>query len=285
MAAEPAPIPNTANAIMSSFSTARSLRMWVPTPTLATAFSYGGGAYSCSLTNCVLAGNSAGYGGGAFNGYLENCVISNNQTTAYDGGATYNADTRNCIVVGNRANRYYALCQGTHYGDLVFANSNGNRNHVNVAQPNAAIAIGADSDGLTVAVNCTVWWNTNGSTDISRTALTNCIVQNVDNIPSAVNSFWVYGTVDSQNQTSCISGTDKDPMFEGLGVSEQVTSATPPEAFAIKPGSPCRDKGMTLDGQRDETDLFGNKRVKYACVDMGALECCSYTPGVMISIR
>ena len=211
--------------------------------------------------------------------------MTNNQTTAYDGGATYNANTRNCIVVGNQAHRYYALCQGTHYGDLVFANSNGNRDYWGNEWGKTAIAIGADSDGLTVAVNCTVWWNTNGSTDISRTALTNCIVQNVDNIPSAVNSFWVYGSVDSQNQTGCISGTDKDPKFEGLGVSEQVTSATPPEAFVIKSNSPCRDMGMTLDGQRDETDLFGNKRVKYGVVDMGALECCSYTPGMMISIR
>ena len=235
---------------------------------------YGGGAYSSSLTNCVLAGNSAGYGGGAFNGYLENCVISNNQSTAYDGGAAYNASTRNCIVVGNRANRYYALCQGTHYGDLVFGNSNGNRDHANKEWPNAAIAIGADSDGLTVAVNCTVWWNTNGSTDIFRTALTNCIVQNVDNIPSAVNSFWVYGTVDNQNQTGCISGIDKDPMFEGLGVSEPVTSATPPEAFAIKSKSICRDKGVTFAWQIGTKDFLGNPRVKNGAVDFGALEFC-----------
>ena len=238
-----------------------------------TAFSYGGGAYSCSLTNCLLAGNSAGYGGGAFYGDLENCVISNNTTTAYDGGAAYNANTRNCIVVGNRSNRYYALCKGTHYGDLVFANSNGNRDHANVAQPNDAIAIGTDTDVLPVAVNCTVWWNTNGSADISRTVLTNCIVQSVDNIPSAVYTFWNYGTVDSQNQTGCISGSDKDPKFEGLGVVEPVTSATPPAAFTLKEGSPCRDKGITLAGQRSEKDIFGNKRVKNQIVDMGAIEC------------
>ena len=244
---------------------------------------YGGGAYSCTLTDCLLAGNSAGYGGGAHRGNLENCVISNNTTTAYDGGATYNANTRNCIVVGNQAHRWYALCQGTHYGDLVFANSNGNLDYWGNNWGNSAIAIGADSDGLTVAVNCTVWWNTNGSADVSRTALTNCIVQSVENIPSAVNSFWNYGTAESQ--TGCISGADKDPMFEGLGVSEPVTSATPPEAFAIKPESPCRDKGLTLAGQRNETDLFGNKRVKYANVDMGALECGSRYVGARITIR
>ena len=234
---------------------------------------YGGGAYTCSLTNCLLAGNSAGYGGGACNGYLENCVISNNTTTAYDGGAAYKANTRNCIVVGNQAHRWYALCAGTHYGDLVFANSNGNLDYWGNNWGNSAIAIGADSDGEAVAVNCTVWWNTNGSADISRTALTNCIVQSVGDIPSAVNSFWVYENGTIANQTGCISGADKDPKFEGLGVLETVTAATPPAAFTLQAGSPCRDTGRTLAGQRNETDILGNKRVKNDIVDMGALEC------------
>ena len=64
-----------------------------------------------------------------------------------------------------------------------------------------------------------------------------------------------------------------------------VTSATPPTSFAIKSKSPCRDMGLTLDGQRNEVDLFGNLRVKYGCVDMGAPECCSYISGLTFSIR
>jgi len=31
--------------------------------------------------------------------------------------------------------------------------------------------------------------------------------------------------------------------------------------------------------------FVGNLRVKYGCVDMGALECCSYMSGLTISIR
>jgi len=85
--------------------------------------------------------------------------------------------------------------------------------------------------------------------------------------------------------TGCISGADKDPKFEGLGVLEPVTSATPPEAFAIKYESPCCDKGLTLDGQRNEMDLLGNPRVKYGYVDMGSLECGSRYVGGRISIR
>lgn len=250
-------------------------------------FTFGGGTYSCPLVkDCVISGNKAGYGGAAYAGYLENCVISNNQTTAYDGGATYDASTRNCLVVRNTAQRYYAVCKGTHYGTLVYGNTNHSCDPWENLLAPAASGIGADAgEPEAVAVNCTVWNNIYSSAQVSRTYMTNCIVGSVEKIPSAVNSFWRSGTV--ENQTGCISGTDLDPFFEGIQVTDDAASVAnvAPEAYAIKGGSPCRDKGITLDGQRDETDLLGNKRVKYGVVDMGALECCSYTPGMMISIR
>ena len=237
-------------------------------------FTFGGGTYSCPIVkDCVLSGNRAGYGGAAYAGYLENCVISNNQSTAYDGGATYDSSTRNCLVVGNTAQRYYAICKGTHYGDLVY----GNTNHScdpweNLLDP-AASGIGADAGESAVAVNCTVWNNIYSSAQVSRTTLTNCIVGSVEYIPSTVNSFWRYGTVDSQ--TGCISGEDKDPKFEGVQVTDDAALVVnvAPAAYAIRAGSPCRDKGVLLPGQANEKDLLGNKRVKYAGVDMGALEC------------
>ena len=37
--------------------------------------------------------------------------------------------------------------------------------------------------------------------------------------------------------------------------------------------SRCRDTGLTLPGQATEKDALNNPRVKYAGVDMGALEC------------
>lgn len=229
---------------------------------------YGGGAYSCTAADCLLIGNSAGFGGGAFSGCLENCIISNNQTTAYDGGAAYNASTRNCLVTGNRAHRYYALCKGSHYGTLVYGNVN---ETIDVL---AASGIGADEgEPEAVAVNCTVWNNDNSSAQVSRTYMTNCIVNSVEYIPAAVNSFWRYGTV--ANQTGCISGEGLDPMFEGVDITlhPSAVANVAPEAYAIKTGSPCRDRGLTLAGQAGEKDLLGNKRVKYAGVDMGALEC------------
>ena len=237
-------------------------------------FTFGGGTYSCpQVTDCVLSGNRAGYGGAAYSGYLENCVISNNQSTAYDGGATYDASTRNCLVVGNTAQRFFAICKGTHYGDLVY----GNTNHScdpweNLLNP-AASGIGADEGESAVAVNCTVWNNIYSSAQVSRTTLTNCIVGSVEYIPSAVNSFWRYGTLD--NQAGCVSGEDKDPKFEDVLVTDDaaLVANIAPESYAIRAGSPCRDKGVLLPGQTGEKDLLGNKRVKYGHVDMGALEC------------
>ena len=230
---------------------------------------FGGGTYGCTVTDSVLAGNYAGYGGAACNGYLENCVMTNNQATVYEGGATYSANTRNCLVARNTSKMYYAVCKGTHYGTLVYGNVN---EKIDVL---GASGIGADAgEPDAVAVNCTVWNNDNSSAQVSRTYMTNCIVGSVEYIPCAVNSFWRYGTVD--NQTGCISGEGLNPKFEGVTLADTPTTVQgfAPEAFAIRAGSPCRDKGLTLAGQANEKDLLGNKRVKYAGVDMGALECC-----------
>lgn len=227
---------------------------------------------------CLLADNRAYYGGAPFNGYLENCVITNNVSTGVDGGATYNATSRNCIVVGNTAARFYAHCRGGHYGDLVYGNKNENKwGSGSVAA--AASGIGADSDnvneGLPV-VNCTVWNNLNGSANVSRASLTNSIVWSVTSMDNrlAVNSFWRSGTV--ANQTGCISGTDKDPKFVGINATQTATESSkdmPWTAYALRASSPCRDTGLTLPGQAAEKDVFGNSRVKYGVVDMGALEC------------
>ena len=91
----------------------------------------------------------------------------------------------------------------------------------------------------------------------------------------AVNSFWCSGTV--ANQTGCISGTDKDPKFVGVNGTVALTEAeaksAPWAAFMLRASSPCRDTGLMLPGQATEKDALGNPRVKYAGVDMGALEC------------
>ena len=232
---------------------------------------WGGGTYDCPLVkNCLLAGNTGHHGGAGFMGYFENCVMTNNTSNPFHGSATYNATSRNCIVVGNYATTYLAHCRGWHYGDIVYGNRNGYTTYPS--------GIGADTDreGETVpVVNCTVWGNLNGSKNVGRATLTNSIVWSVENIYSAVNSFWRNGTV--ANQTDCISGEDKDPKFVGIDGTVMLTEAeaksAPPSAWEIRAYSPCRDTGLLLPGQASETDCLGHERVKYAGVDMGALEC------------
>lgn len=65
----------------------------------------GGGAWCETggvLSNCVLAGNSAGhYGGGSYGGTLFNCVVSRNAAN-YSGGSSYGL-LNNCLLSGNSA--------------------------------------------------------------------------------------------------------------------------------------------------------------------------------------
>jgi hypothetical protein len=52
-------------------------------------FVAGGGAYSGTLNNCTLSGNSAFYGGGACASILNNCTVSGNSAPYDDGDTTY----------------------------------------------------------------------------------------------------------------------------------------------------------------------------------------------------
>lgn len=68
---------------------------------------YGGGAYECSLQNCILLYNSApqGNGGGTANCNLKNCALTGNSSYLF-GGATYDGLLVNCTVVSNISSGY-----------------------------------------------------------------------------------------------------------------------------------------------------------------------------------
>ena len=70
----------------------------------------GGGAYSCTLSNCTLTGNSAGYGGGASGCTLYNCLLTDNESR-FAGGA-YGSTLYNCTVCGNGASQTYEAGAG-----------------------------------------------------------------------------------------------------------------------------------------------------------------------------
>jgi parallel beta-helix repeat protein len=64
---------------------------------------YGGGAYSNTLNNCTLTGNSATLiGGGACFGVLNNCTLTGN-SSSYNGGGAYSNTLNRCTLTGNSA--------------------------------------------------------------------------------------------------------------------------------------------------------------------------------------
>ncbi|MGB7769316.1 MAG: choice-of-anchor Q domain-containing protein [Verrucomicrobiia bacterium] len=67
--------------------------------------SLGGGAFSGTLYNCTLTGNSAVAGGGADGCTLNNCTLSNNIAFASTGGGAYSSTLNNCVLTGNSAPR------------------------------------------------------------------------------------------------------------------------------------------------------------------------------------
>lgn len=72
-----------------------------------TATSYGGGAYSGTLINCTLVGNTvtlSAYpcgGGGAYDSVLNNCSLLTN--SAFWGGGAFGGILSNCVLTGNVA--------------------------------------------------------------------------------------------------------------------------------------------------------------------------------------
>jgi len=68
---------------------------------------YGGGAYYCNLTNCVLAYNIAfTNGGGAYNSTLVNCTVTAN--AAGRGGGVYDCVNYSSILYYNTGGDYYS---------------------------------------------------------------------------------------------------------------------------------------------------------------------------------
>ena len=68
-----------------------------------TAASYGGGVTGGTVNNCLIVGNFAGVvGGGADGGWLNNCLIVDT-SASYSGGGASSGPINNCTVVFNSA--------------------------------------------------------------------------------------------------------------------------------------------------------------------------------------
>jgi hypothetical protein len=74
---------------------------------------YGGAAYSGTLNNCTLTGNSAAFGGGAYGSTLTQCRLDGNTAVTAAGGA-FSGTLTNCTLTGNSA----PAGGGAQYGTL-----------------------------------------------------------------------------------------------------------------------------------------------------------------------
>ncbi|NLH75227.1 MAG: PKD domain-containing protein [Verrucomicrobia bacterium] len=93
----------------------------------------GGGAFAARLYNCTLTGNSARSGGGAEQSTLYNCTLTGNSAWTYGGGAA-NCTLYNCTLSGNSAYYGGGASESTLYNCIVYFNEGTNGpNHYDAA--------------------------------------------------------------------------------------------------------------------------------------------------------
>jgi hypothetical protein len=123
----------------------------------------GGGAYSGTLNNCTLSGNSALYGGGACASILNNCTVSGNSapnditdpTRGGYGGGAYESTLNASVVSSNSAYYGGGVCNST-LTNCVLAG--------NVALADLWSGLGADGGGAYASTlrGCTLTGNSAG---------------------------------------------------------------------------------------------------------------------------
>lgn len=241
-----------------------------------TATGMGGGTYDATaLTRCTVTNNVAGtYGGGCYKGTLSFCTIEDN--SAQNGGGTSSAVLTDCTVAGNTAT---ASGGGVHSGSATRCgivnnkaeSSNGGGssgavldNCVVVHNEAGAGGGGAASGALT---NCTIYANKavdNGG-GVYLAALANCIVWG----NTAPQNPAVYASSSKPCLYSCLDQTLSGNYHVGNIVADPLFVSE--SDYHLQAGSPCINVG-TNDLAIGETDFYGDARIVGGTVDMGASE-------------
>jgi hypothetical protein len=241
----------------------------------------GGGAFSGVVQNCTLTGNTAtSDGGGASLSVLNNCIISSN-STAGSGGGTVNSTLSNCIVRFNYAkNSGGGAAAGVLLNCLILSNSVGlfgeGGGMMNGAATNCLIMgnsayYGAGAESL--LVNCTIVNNSAGSfAGGTRSAfLHNCIVYSNT---ASVSPNWYGGTLDycctTPSPATGAGNITNTPLFVNAAGGD----------FRLQSNSPCINAGKN-SAIRTAIDLDGHSRIVGGTVDIGAYE--FQTPASVIS--
>jgi len=226
---------------------------------------------NCIVSNCIISGNVAGrYGGGAYSGTLINCIISGNTSRdvegtrdGYGGGTAYST-LRNCTLMNNSA-RYGG--GGAFYGALTNCLLRGNT------------AVWGGGAYISTLVNCTVVGNTayddgglgggSGGGMASGSALNSILVQNSG--PYGGPNYWGGGMsyCCTAPHPGGVGNIAEDPRFTDYAGGN----------YRLQTNSPCLNAG-TNGAIAASVDLDGLSRIVDGIVDMGAYEA-QHIPGVV----
>ena len=209
----------------------------------------GGGAADCVLNNCTLTGNYGEYGGAAFECSLLSCTLTNN--TGGFGGATYSGTLINCICVNNTATQVGGGACFDNLDNCILSGNGAEEGGGGIwaGGVNNSIIVNNSPDGSDYAIlnNCIEYYNQ--GEDYSGSYNYCCI----DQLPS-----------DGLNNFTNI------PLFLNLAAGD----------LHLQPQSPCINAGN--NGYIMLTnDLDGNPRIVGGTVDIGAYE--YQTPSSVIS--
>jgi len=205
----------------------------------------GGGAYSGTLNNCTLTGNSAFRGGGAWLSTLRNCTLSDNFAGDSGGGAAAST-LNNCTLTGNSAS----------YGGGAASSTGGYGSTLNncIVYFNTA-ANGAnyyqDQYGGGLIYCCTTPMPTNGVGNITNAPLFanyaggNLRLQSNSPCINSGNNTYVVGSTDLDGNPRIVGGTVDIGAYEYQTPTSIISYAW------------LQQYGLPTDGSADHADLDG----------------------------
>ena len=251
----------------------------------------GGGMHSVTATNCVFVGNgdynnNGSYGAAAANSRLFDCTITNSFARR---SIFNNCHLTRCHVANVGANQnnssypFRVFGRYTYQGTYTDFYTNVNCVVENVTLSNAADRVAQAS----TFVNCTIRnlkGKTNGPLNSDCTAvntiISGCTPYDVTASTAPIMTKCLYqtasGTFAEGRLVDCIQG---NPRYD-------LESDVP---GAIRRSSPAYNAGLGDDWILElvgETDFAGNPRVKFDCIDIGAIERQSdLLPGLRLSVQ